>query len=263
MLCWYATNFQMKNKPTKCIILSQPRTGSTLLCSLLHSVPGCRVLVEPINPRGHSHHMRPTTTSHCLLPQQLIQNNLYRALDILFDVEPPPSKWIASNKRAELLVGFKIMAHQIMALKNQAEFWEYLASHSIKIILCFRHNLLMQYVSDMITTVTKQSACWDGQVRSSKVTLDVSKLGAVFRTTVEQRAFLRNNIGTVHREIYYEDFKDSTLPVEDLMEWLIGQKHKLSTKLSKQNPDGLAARVHNYDEVVAEVRRLGFAHLLT
>lgn len=256
--------------PIRFIILSQPRTGSTLLCSLLSNHPGIRTLVEPINPRTHGHHMKPMENPNngrrCLLPEAMVQHNIERALDILFSPDPPPEQWIVNRKRGDTAVGFKIMAHQLLGLKSEPDFWEYLTSRRIKVILCFRYNILMQYVSDMITIVTRQPACWDGNVRTAQVRINTRTLGFELQKTVEQRKYLTDTVlklGLDHRQVMYEDFKDTTEPAEDLLYWLIGERKRLTTKLSKQNPDSLQARVSNYDELVAEVNNLGLGYLLS
>jgi LPS sulfotransferase NodH len=249
----------------KCVILSQPRTGSTLLCGLLSSAPGVRILVEPVNPRTHGHHMKPSSKSNCLLPEELVQNDIVRSLDILFSSDAPPTEWIANRKRGDVLAGFKIMAHQILGLKSEGHFWEYLVSHKVKVILCFRYNILMQYVSDMITIATRQPACWDGKVRTAQVAINTQTLGFELQKIAHQKKYLIDTVsrlGLDNRRIKYEDFKDSITPIEDLLFWLVGQRHALTTKLSKQNPDSLKARVSNYDELVAEVKNLDLEYLL-
>ena len=120
--------------PTKVVILAQPRTGSTLVCSLLSSYPGIRILCEPINPVNHSHHMKPIPGSKCLLPERMVQNNIIRALDILFARRAIPDKWVLSKKKATHAAGFKIMAHQLQALRSEQIFWDYLSTNKIKII---------------------------------------------------------------------------------------------------------------------------------
>lgn len=249
----------------KFVILSQPRTGSTLLCSLLSSAPGVRALCEPINPRTHNHHMKPILGSNCLVPEDFVQNNLLYVLDTLFSGDLPPSDWILSKKRGDVAAGFKIMAHQIQGLKNEDLFWEYLASNNIKVIICFRYNILMQYVSDIITTVTRQPACWNGDVKTTKVEIDITKLEFELKKIVKQKEYLLSNVdkyGLDKRRIKYEDFKNSTESVEKLFYWLVGENKKLSTRLIKQNPDNLIDRVTNYEELVTEVRRLGYERLL-
>jgi len=129
------------------VVLSQPRTGSTMFCSLLNSAPGVRILIEPINPHGHSHHMQPIDNK--LFPQGMIKNNLNLALQILFD-KKIPDHYELSGKKADKMSGFKIMAHQIRALPDQNIFWNYLSEHDVKVVLVFRYNILQQIVSDKI-----------------------------------------------------------------------------------------------------------------
>lgn len=209
--------------------------------------------------------MRPVQGSNCLLPEPMVQNNLQRAFRILFSPDQPPQPWIMSNKRGDLAAGFKIMAHQIQALRSVDEFWQYLVDEKILVVICLRYNILMQFVSDQITRVTRQSTCWDGNVRTAQVTLDIPSLGKELRRIMAEKKYLIqkvDSLGLQKWRLRYEQFKDSVEPVEDLFTWLTGEKAHLTTKLSKQNPDALRDRVTNYDQVAAEIRRLGLDHLL-
>lgn len=209
--------------------------------------------------------MRPIQGSTCLLPEPMVQNNLPRALRLLFSPEPPPDTWILSRKRGDLAAGFKIMAHQLQALRSEAVFWEYLAQEKIPVVLCFRYNILMQYVSDLIAMATRQSTCWDGKVRTAKVVVPVETLGRELRRIMAEKKYLLQRVegaGLEKRRVRYEDFKDDVAPAEALFTWLTGEKAPLTTKLSKQNPDALCDRVTNYDRVVAEIRKLGLERLL-
>ncbi len=247
------------------VILSQPRTGSTLLCSLFNSHPGVRALVEPVNPRTHNHHMRPVPGASCLLPEVMIQNNIRRTLNILWSPEPPPEQWIKSRKRGDVASGFKIMAHQIRGLKSEKQFWDILVQEQIPVILCFRYNIIMQYVSDLITIATGQPTCWDGNVRTARVKVDISSLELELKRIIDEKTYLIDRVNEcklAKRRVKYEDFKDNVGPAEDALEWLIGERYHLTTKLSKQNPDSLKARVTNYDELVVGINRLGLGHLL-
>jgi len=255
----------MIKSPVPFVILSQPRTGSTLVCSLLSSHPGVRALVEPINPRGHNHHMKPIVGSKCLLPEFMIQNNLPRAFRILFSEKAPSGDWILSNKKAPKAAGFKIMAHQIMALRSESVFWQYLVDNNVKVILVFRYNIVMQYISDLIVKETHQSACWDGNVRTAKVNVPIDTLEDNLRRIISEKDYLVhkvNELGLDKRRLKYEDFKDDITKVSDLMPWLIGESFLLTTKLSKQNSDSMKMRVKNYNELVIELRRLNFEHLI-
>ncbi len=247
------------------VILSQPRTGSTLLCSLLSSVPGVRSLVEPINPATHNHHMKPIKGSTCLLPEKMVQDNLLRALNLLFSPNPLPEQWVLSRKKANRAAGFKIMAHQLQGLRSEQIFWEYIVAEKIKVILCFRYNILMQHISDLITQQTRQPACWDGKIKTARIYLNPKDINPSLALIMKQKKYLIDtvaNLGIEAKRIKYEDFKNNIKPVEDLLYWLIGERSPLTTKLSKQNSDNLADRVLNYEEVVAEINRLGLSHLL-
>ncbi len=255
----------LNGKPVRFVILSQPRTGSTLLCSLFNSHPGVRCLVEPINCRTHNHHMRPVAGATCLLPEAMIHNNIKRALNILWSPEPPPEQWIQSRKRGDVASGFKIMAHQIRGLRNEQEFWNILVREQIPVVLCFRYNIIMQYISDLITIATRQPTCWDGNVRTAVVRVDIKSLELELKRIVDEKTYLIDKVNELKlpkQRLKYEDFKDNIRPVEDVLDWLIGERYHLTTKLSKQNPDSLKARVTNYDELAVEINRLGLGHLL-
>lgn len=250
------------NLPQKFVVLSQPRTGSTLVCSLLSSHPGVRTIIEPINPRGHDHHMKPVKGTVCLLPEHMIQNNLPRALDILFSSKPIPDQWVLSQRSAPQAAGFKIMAHQLIALRSEPIFWNYLRENKVKIILVFRYNIIMQYVSDLIVQQTRESTCWAGKPKTAKVHVPIPTLGKTLAKISKQKMYLIEKTTQFdHRRVRYEDFKDSVEPIEQLMPWLIGEEYNLTTRLQKQNPDNLQARVKNYGALVVELRRLGLGHL--
>lgn len=208
--------------------------------------------------------MRPVKGARCLMPEWMVQTNLETALNLLFAVDPP-TQWVRCPKPATIAAGFKIMIHQITGLREEQRFWDYLTSRSIKVIVCLRYNILMQYVSDLITIATRQPACWDGKVRTAKVEVNLKTLGLELQRIIDQKAYLRHKLAHLEidaKHLSYETFANSYTSVEGIMEWLIGTRHHLTTKLSKQNPDNLADRVVNFNELVAEVRRLGLGHLL-
>lgn len=251
--------------PNRFVVLAQPRTGSTLVCSLICSHPGVRCLIEPINPATHDHHMRPLPGgySSCLMPEAMVQHNIYRAMDILFAKEAPPDKWVLSKREATLAAGFKIMAHQVQALKSEEKFWEYLHRFDVKVLLVFRKNILMQYISDLITTVTREPTCWLGTPKIAKVQVPIDSLGSNLHRIQRERKYLLERSKLLdRRRLTYEEFKDTVEPVEQLLHWLTGEQYVPFTRLQKQNPDSIRDRVTNYKALVDELRRLGFDHLI-
>lgn len=250
----------------KFVVLSQPRTGSTLFCSYMSSHPGVRCLIEPINPATHSHHMQPVDDSICLVPEDIVQNELGTAMDMLLAPEPLPMEWVLSMKAGPTASGFKIMAHQIRALSKEEEFWAYLEQNDIKVVLLFRYNVIMQYVSDLIVKRTRQPTCWDGIniLRTARTEVPIDTLEENIRRIVREKKYLIERSQCLHhRRIKYEEFKNNCRPVEDILHWLIGEQYKVRTRLRKQNPDSLRERVTNYDALVKELYRLGFAHLIS
>jgi len=250
-------------KHVKFVVLSQPRTGSTLLCSLFSSHPGVRCLIEPINPETHTHHMQPIADSNCLLPEAMVQDRLSDAMDLLLSQEVLPDQWVLSKKAGAVASGFKIMAHQLQALKHEELFWQYLRANKIKVILVFRHNIVMQYVSDLIVKETRQAACWGDDPIQAKVEVPIDSLERNIRRIMREKKYLIAKChGLQHKRLRYEQFKDNYEPVEKVLEWLIGEKYSVKSRLQKQNPDSLRERVINFDALVSELNRLGFAHLV-
>lgn len=248
---------------TKFVILSQPRTGSTLICSLLSSNPNVRCLIEPINPTTHNHHMKPIPGSRCLIPEHIIQDDLPRALDHLFSKEALPDRWVLSKRRATVSAGFKIMAHQIQGLRSEDIFWEYLHRYDIKVVIILRQNIVMQYISDLIVRRTLQCACWAGEPMVAKVEVPIGSLGANLRRIKKEKRYLLEKSKLLdRRKLMYEEFKDTVEPVGAILPWLVGEEYSPTTKLQKQNPDSMRNRVINYRALVDELQRLGFDHLI-
>lgn len=256
------------DNPTAFVIISQPRTGSTLICCLLNSNPNVRALVEPINPIGHKHHMQPLPNDKHLIPQLLVDRSLATVMDQMFSKDGIASDmtqdWL-SKRSASKAVGFKIMIHQIMALKQKEIFWKSLVKHKAKIVVNYRQNILMQYVSDIIAARTGKSTCYDGKPITTEVMIPVASLGDNLKRIVDEQKSIAELIRKVNLPTYklkYEEFRDNVEPIENLNRWLTGDKINLTTKMSKQNPENLKARVKNYHDLAKEVRRLGLENLL-
>jgi len=249
------------NERAKFVVLSQPRTGSTLFCSLLNSNKNVRVLIEPINPKTHSHHMQPLLGN--LMPEEMVQNDITKTLDILFDEEPPT--WIQTTRFATLAAGFKIMAHQVAALRQENIFWYYLKEHAVKAVIIFRHNILLQHISDLIVRVTNQPVCWDGNIVTARVEVPIQTLADDLKAIVSQRNYLLNKAKQYsldYTKLAYESYQHNTAAVAELLPWLVGETYVLKSKLMKQNPNSVFDRVVNYDAIADELRRIGMLYLL-
>jgi hypothetical protein len=184
-------------------------------------------------------------------------------MNLLLARQAPPDQWVLSKKEATHAAGFKIMAHQIQALKSELEFWAYLEESGVKVLLVFRENIVMQYVSDLIVQHTRQAACWVGEPKTAKVVVQLGCLEKNLRRIQSQKRYLVHKSQSLdRRRVEYEEFKDNVESIEALLPWLIGERYNLTTKLQKQNPDSLRERVSNYGALVGELRRLGLEHLI-
>jgi very-short-patch-repair endonuclease len=174
-----------------------------------------------------------------------------------------PDQWMLGKKVGAVASGFKIMAHQVQALKEERLFWKYLADHRIKVVMVFRYNIIMQYVSDLITIETRQPACWNEDPIPTKVKVHIGSLEHNIRRIMREKKYLIDKCKYLpHKRIVYEQFKNNCGPAERILEWLIKEKRLVKSRLRKQNPDSLRERVINFDALVAELKRLGFAHLV-
>lgn len=245
---------------TPFIIIAQPRTGSTLVCSLLNSVNGVRTIIEPINPIGHTHHMQPEANQ--LVPQHELFN-IEHVLDILLYSENP---WGLSNKQFYRASGFKIMAHQILGLPNADRFWQYIRSNKIKIIWVSRNNIVLQYVSDLIVQKTRQAACWDNNTTRTKVKVDCCRLKDDIELIRHEVNYIQNmltNMSIDYKKLKYEAFEKSYKPVSNALKWLINEKHVLTSKLVKQNSNKLSDRIENYTETLGTLQNLGLTQYVS
>ena len=242
------------------VIISQPRTGSTLISSLLSSCEGVRAIIEPINPFGHSHNMQPT--GYEMFPDKIVQNDLSSVLDIIYNPDPILRTPTPINRRADIAAGFKIMIHQIRALRHEDVFWRYLKNNNVKVMFVFRDNIVMQYISDLITIETNQTSCWDGVLRTAEITVPIDGLKTKLDNILKERRYAINivkSVGLDFRRLNYESFKDNIGMINNILPWLIGRDGYLSSKLCKQNPDSMRMRVKNYNELVETLIKLGLS----
>jgi len=209
--------------------------------------------------------MQPIPGSTRLLPDEFVQNDIAGAIDLLLREEPTPAAYALSKRPAPVAAGFKIMAHQIRALDDEFGFWQHLRQADIKVIVVLRYNILWQYVSDLTTIATGQPTAWEGfdKVKRAKIDVPLDRLEAGLARIMAEKRYLLDQTRTLeHRRLVYEDFKNNYQVVEDLLPWLIGYKHKVTTKLQKQNPDNLRARVANFKALTGELHKLGLNHLI-
>lgn len=248
--------------PNRIIILTLPRSGSTLLTTCVNSVAGVRMEVEPLNHGRHGHHMKPRHDD-MKCPPYLIFNHLPYLMNRYFSVEPLPDFLRGSNvKRGNVAAGFKIMSHQISGMPNSEEFWNLLRYYNVRIVRLYRHNIIKQITSDYIVTRTRQSVVYDGKQDAGtvKIRLPVNRLENDIKIIREHQSYIDRNVskyGLNNLLVTYEDYEHNLSYISDVvMPYYIGRSVKVTARTKRQNPERLRDRLVNYRELVSELRRL-------
>lgn len=230
-----------------------------MLGSYINGHPNCRMLIEPINPPGHRHHMQPVPDDQGLIPRKLVHQNLPLVLDWIFSKEGLPSFCGFGAKKASLVAGFKIMAHQIKVLRDPSVFWAECARRNVTAVTLHRHNVLKQIVSDFITLKTRIPVNYGGKHRVVRVNMPPSLISPMVKAITEDRNYLDKMIAKYnlrHKLVIYEDLCSDENKMCELFKWISGNDANLTTKTIKQNSDCLRDLLSNYDEFTAECRRL-------
>jgi hypothetical protein len=201
-------------------------------------------------------------TGYEMFPDNMVQNDLLSVFGTIYNPNPILCTQTPINRRADIAAGFKIMIHQIRALRHENVFWQYLKENNVKVILVLRDNIVMQYISDLITIETNQTSCWDGDLRTAEITVPIDGMKIKLDSISKEKRYAINtikSIGLDFRRLNYESFKDNIGTVNNILPWLIGKDGYLSSKLCKQNPDSMRMRVKNYSELVDKLNDLGMS----
>lgn len=253
--------------PSRLVILSMPRSGSTYFTAAIDSNPGFRVLVEPLNHYRHGHHMQPPIGDP-VVPAYMLYNQLEKVLFDMFCKKPLPSIYNTKyDQHAGVCAGFKIMAHQIIGLPNEKVFWTVLKELDVKVIRYYRHNILKQIISDLIAMKTRQPVAYKRDtegVKTARVTVDVKLIESAMIEIRKYRAHMDTKVQEYqldNRMIVYEDISEDLQKINDYMPWLIGRTvTSFKERTIRQNPESIKDRVFNYGELVKTCERL---HLMS
>ena len=227
---------------TRFILLSEPRSGSTLLVDeLSRRWPEIRARREVFNPKR-----RDDTQQFEDIARQTFFDDTGRRI-----------------------VGCKIFGSQVSAEQLAL----LLTLPNMRVIVLRRRNQLRQHVSEEIARHTDrwmQSTSGESielPASERSVTIDVarfSKSRAWSRTTF--RAFEVLTEGLPRIDVWYEDLaEDLDAELRRIASFLgAGAPRTESTpQLTRQNPEPLRDLITNYEEVSAELHRLGLQALLT
>lgn len=255
-------HFSEYHSPNKIAIITMPRTGSTCLSACIGSVPGIRMEVEPFNHTRHSYHMKPNP-SDGMVSEDEIFNRLDKLFDIYLSSAPLPERYRGCHKKkADVAAGFKCMIHQICGMPNEKQFWNLLKVHDIKVIKLYRHNIIKQITSSLISEVTRACVVYaqSSQEKTAKVVIPISELSNMIDVIEDQRSYIDKMValyGLRNMLVIYEDFENDYTYIErKIMPFLIGRRAVVKVRTKRQNPVSIEDRVVNYNELVRELIRL-------
>ena len=238
----------------KLIIITQPRTGSSWLATLLGYEYGSRVLVEPIAPLAMDYFMRPNAQSN-VIKEHILQTNLRGALANLLESRiPDPAYGVTYAKDAIFLAGFKTMIHQIKALPDPSILLRYIVENNVKILINYRRDLIAQYVSEEIAKITHQAFLIDDMERkTAKITIDVNHMKNRIHEIIAEKeyilSFLSQEKSIDIKTIFYEDYCDDISNLNHIAIWAAGKVYPLKSTHRKQRLENLEDVVTNYDDI--------------
>lgn len=226
------------------VVVSMPRTGSNLLCSVLDSVPGLTCFYEVYHPDavyvGFRHKEKLNLGS-----VKERDRHPYRFLRRVFDS-------VIGD-----LVGFKIFPWHH---EGVLEFC--LSAPSIKKVLLTRHDLLHAYTSLLVAkrseAFTKRA---EERLGEQGVHIDRWVKVSPWRFTRYERrrskflSRVRHVLHSTGQDFFELDYRDLTAPggkLNELVAWLgIDYTGPFEQTTLRQNPPNLRERIVNYEELRA------------
>ena len=226
---------------TRFLLLSEPRTGSTLLIRELDQRwPEIRVGYEPLNPvnRGES----------CF---EDIARSFY------------------GQDAGEPIVGYKVFGPHV----TQQQLTTLIELEGTRVMILRRRNHLRRHVSEQIALRTRQwrADTLKGPVEQipldrRAISVDTTELQRRMQVSRENfEEFERLSAGRPRIELWYEDLIDDLDGELRRVAAFLGAgepAHEHPPSLHRQNPEPLRALIINFDEVDAFLRDLGLERFL-
>jgi hypothetical protein len=217
------------------------------------------VIIEPINPSGHRHFLQPKPKAGEILPDKLVHDHLPQALDVIFTKKLPH---LLKRQKPCPVMGFKIMVHQIQALRSEEEFWRILFK-DLKLLVILRRNILRQIVSEEICKLGVRTAYWGIDPPKAKVKVPVPLMIKRMGEIQAERRYLNSRLyGRVFKRFWYEDIKNNLSKVSNALPYLGCKQVELRTRLRQQNAGDLKDIITNYRAVARTLERLNLEHFL-
>lgn len=239
-----------QEKLVKFVVLTQARTGSNMLVSMLDKHPEVRCIGEAFNPVsafGYENWMKKSRLRK--VANKYIRDYCVQAyLDSLFSVR--------SNENIRA-AGFKLI------YPGQFDRWSsfryYWRTYDFKIISLIRRNLLRKYVSSQIANL---EGVWSTQKRRDEkvhINIDLNDLKrSLARTEAIYKLIDTLTVEFRGVQVSYEELSSDRANAMKSMFQFLGIKEfdseTLTAKTVKQNPEKLDMLIENYDEVYSALR---------
>jgi len=237
----FSPRYSRAATPVRFVVLTRPRTGSTLLLELLHAHPDIYSDGELLKRRSPSVPVQPLIKARAVRVRRVSGASAY---------------------------GFKAMVGQVLQLPHWSTFVSTIHEHGFKIIYLDRRDLLLQALS---LEFANQTDRWqmrdDSYVDFEPFAVDVDAVVRTMERLDHHRTLAEEMMGGLPRHnVVYED---DLLPPEahqrtaDAACEFLGfdSASVVATLLPMAPPEG-RQRVTNYDELTARLSTTRFAKYL-
>jgi sulfotransferase family protein len=249
---------------TKFVILTLPRTGSTLLSKSLNKHPEifCDDEIFHFSFRNYFspdqfHFLKIRFLSkklNYIINYPFIYLRLNRFLKKYF-----------TNKRGENFKarGFKLMYYQTLYMPGLID---YLKRNNIKIILLLRKNIFRNALSDMRARKTGVYHRKENEKAVSglpKLNVDVTVLKNKMNQIIHQnKKLVRITENMNYMKIWYEDFADWNNTMNKIFDFLDVSQSDVSAAAKKLNPDSAGDMIANFNEVKNWLQQNNYSEFL-
>jgi LPS sulfotransferase NodH len=246
----------------KFVLLTIPRTGSTLLVKTLDTHPEIFCAGEIFLLSGKMYH---NEKSFRFWKLPFLNNKLHYLLNypnVLLNLKSFLNDFYKEGKNNIKAKGFKLMHYQTLYTPGLLN---YLKKNNVKVILLVRQNVLKNALSDLrarSTGIYHNTNDNDaGQLPKLNVNIEALK------NKMQQITATQHQLDTVTSDmnrlkIYYEDFKNWHESVANILNFLQVSPIPLSESVQKLNPDKLEDMIENYTEFQGWIKQNNYEHFL-
>ena len=247
---------------TKFVILTLPRTGSTLLSKSLNKHPEIFCDDEIFHFSFRSYF---SPNQFRFLKIRFLSKKINYLINYPATVLRLPgflNKYYTNKKNEHFKArGFKLMYYQTFYMPGLIR---YLKRNNVKVILLLRENVLRNALSDLRARTTGIYHFQDDneEQRSglSKLNVDIQILQQKMNYIIKQNKKLESIVRDMnYLKIYYEDFEDWNDTINRISFFLNVSSEQIEAGAKKLNPHTLRDMISNYSEVDNWLRKNNFS----